>query len=212
MVLKPVSFLIVCIFILITFVRHTPAQPQEDVNTFDAFTSASKRLKIEGGTISKTSASILWNEWWEDDFHVDAYLLLWGKENGNFSDTLNLKPYVNKTTNTAVLESLEENTTYYARFCRVFEDSAYITDFYFNTPPLPPAVKTPAPIYRTRQNAAILSFSIYSLDGKSMCRRSSISPDYQMHSVLNPSTSGTYLIQYFSGDEKTFATRMVVNR
>lgn len=207
--MKPVSFLIVCIFILMFFIRYTPAQVSENVYTFDAFTSASEALEVYGGSIYPTYAIVQWWEWYEDEPHVGTYQLQWGTESGLFTDTIDLKPFERKTVTATTISPLADNTTYHARFFRVFEEEATITEFEFKTPPLPNPIKAPVPIHPVYRNADISSFSRYSLNGK-LIYKGGISSDNRIFSVLNPATSGTYLIQYYSGKTSVMTTRRIL--
>ena len=209
--MKPSSFLTGICILLLFFFHRSPAQSSENTDTIDAFTSASKALKISGGTIFPTYVIVQWMEWYEDDPHVEAYQLQWGTESGTFTDTINLKPFERKTVTTTTISPLADNTTYYARFYRVYEEEAKITEFDFKTPPLPDLIKAPVPIRPVYHNADISSFSIYSINGK-LISQGIISSDNRMFSVLNPATSGTYLIRYYSGKTTVMTIRRVLSR
>ena len=86
------SIRIACFALLLTSSLTTPIAAQPDL--VDGFSSASKRLSVKGGVISTTTAAIIWNEWYTSK-NVNEYLIMWGKDQGVFTDTLDLLPYTN---------------------------------------------------------------------------------------------------------------------
>lgn len=184
---------------------------QEVENHFDAFTSASKYLSIKGGTITKSSATIEWYEWYENDSDINHYLLLWGKEEGVFTDTLNLRPYENKKVISTVIQPLEESTTYYAQFFREYKETKYITDFYFNTPPLPSGVND-----RSIQNNLLFpeklsEISIFTINGKLVTQVSTFPKDVSgLLSKLTP--PGMYLVSYRAGKKIIKSERILIGQ
>lgn len=114
-------------------------------NTIDAFTSSSiyHSLKIHTSKATSNSAEINWWEDWEIDNHVRRYEIMWGTEDGVYTDTINLNPYEDSVVNNTVLTGLQPGTKYYAFIYRDYNGHLYNRDFVFTTPPLDPIPPVP---------------------------------------------------------------------
>jgi hypothetical protein len=98
-------------------------------NAIDAVTSASEMLHIIGGEACATSASVQWNDVFNDG---TSQLLKYGKTT-SYGSTINLKPFTEGTDITTTIPNLTSNTPYFGQFFRVYEGVTHTTEFTFTT-------------------------------------------------------------------------------
>ena len=149
---------------ILGFVVSISAQSDE-FNKIDAFTSATKYLRIDSVLVYKTKAIIYWNEYWPDDMEVLVYQFKWGKVGSQFEDSINLEPYIEKTTNIDTIQPLVENTRYYGQINRDYNRRKFNVDFPFNTPPLPNKVTNNKPAVFL-PSGKISGMDVFSIEGK----------------------------------------------
>ena len=138
-------------------------------NKIDAFTSATKSLKIDSIIVYKTKALVYWKEYWPDDMEVQVYQLKWGPKSSSFEDSLNLQPFKEKTIRVDTIQPLVENTEYIGQFNRDYNRKLYNHDFLFNTPPLPNKISFSRP--SLNRPSKIAGIAIHTIDGKLISTR-----------------------------------------
>lgn len=207
--MKPSFFLAGISIFLFFFFHLSPAQSQENIDTLDAFTSASKALEVAGGTIYPTYAIVQWKEYYEDEPHVEVYQLQWGTEPETFTNVIDLKPYERKTFTTTTISPLNDNTQYYARFYRVYEEKAKTTDFDFKTPEFPDAVSQPVLTIYNKNDILKQPSVLYMLNGRVLRHNQ---PDTYPFTLINKTASGIYLMHHFTKGQSGNAVRTVINR
>ena len=112
----------------------TKPDPPSGYTKIDAFTSASRVLKVDSVTVYDTFAVVFWWEYWKDSSAVDAYRIEYGLSSDSLKDTLNLKGYTNQVNLVDTIHPLLPGTAYYARFYREFNrGEPKITPFQFTT-------------------------------------------------------------------------------
>lgn len=116
----------------------TIIDPNAEFIKVDGFTSATRKLRVDSVLVYRDSALVYWWEYYELDADVLQYRIEWGKDPTNFTDTLELKPYVFRTVTISTIPNLEPSTTYYAQFYRDWHGTVKKTTFNFTTPN-PPA-------------------------------------------------------------------------
>lgn len=98
----------------------------------DAFTSASKYLKIDSVLVYSDSAIVYW---WDYYNNGDLHLIKWGTNSEVYTDSIDLIPFDEKTRVQTTLRSLTPETHYYAEFFRVYNRGNPVrTKFEFTTP------------------------------------------------------------------------------
>ncbi|MCX7726252.1 MAG: hypothetical protein N2053_05335 [Chitinispirillaceae bacterium] len=98
----------------------------------DAFTSASKYLKIDSILVYSDSAIVYW---WDYYNNGDVHLIKWGTTKEVYTDSIDLLPFVEKTRVQTVIKPLTPETHYYAEFFRVYNRGKPVrTMFEFTTP------------------------------------------------------------------------------
>ncbi len=181
-------------FFLFLAISFSFAQDVE-YNKVDGFTSASKYFSVDSIFIYRTYAVIYWWEYYESDSDIRSYRIDWGTDTASFTNTLDLKPYIFNSTMVDTIQSLADSTEYYGRFFRDYKGRAYITNFRFNTPPLPNSVRQSRPP-RLRSVSGIASIDLFTIDGK---RISHLPVD--QHTDLNAignavKSPGLYIVQF----------------
>lgn len=182
----------------------------EEFNKIDAFTSASKRLKIDSVIVFKTKAFVYWNEYWEDDMEVLAYRLKWGTTATSFQDSLNLEPYEAKIQNVDTLQPLAENTEYVAQFYRDYNRKQYNLEFPFNTPPLPNKVIRSAAAHQLQFTGNVTGIDIYTVDGRQVFSNyfdRNTMPAAIFRSVKKP---GLYIVNFTGVNGSTIRSEKVL--
>jgi hypothetical protein len=180
------------------------------VDTLDAFTSASKRMQVKAGLVSSSMLAIQWYEWY-DLTHVDAYLLMWGKESEVFTDTISLQPK-GKSDSLIVINDLEENTKYYAQFYRVYEENVIVaTPFEFTTLSVTKVTR------RSVTNNLFLSDNIsevvvFTTDGKEIVHQAFTEKTGIRGILSNLTTPGMYLVSYRAGKKRIRSERILIGQ
>ncbi|MBN1758730.1 MAG: T9SS type A sorting domain-containing protein [Chitinispirillaceae bacterium] len=152
-------------FLCILGFTFSVSAQSEEFNKIDAFTSATKYLRIDSILVYKTKAIVFWNEYWpDDDMEVLVYQLRWGTRGSPFQDSLNLKPYIEKVTNIDTIEPIVENTEYNGQFNRDYNRKQINVDFRFNTPPLPNKTINNRPV--VFPSGKISRVKIFTIEGK----------------------------------------------
>ena len=162
--MKTRLFTITALLCLVGTLFSVSVQAQE-VNKIDAFTSSSKRLKVDSIIVFKNQAFIYWNEFWKDEMEVLAYRIKWKTAtDATYQDSVNLRPYVNKVEMVDTIQPLNENTKYTGQIYRNWNGRLFIVDFPFNTPPLPNRIISYAP--RIKLTGSVTGYEVFTIDGK----------------------------------------------
>ncbi len=207
----------VIITVAVTALNSTAAKKEAEPYKVDAFTSATSKhtLIVDSGWVYRDRAVLYWVELLECEYDVNAYYIRWGTQPGVFTDTLHLLDhqqgicYEKKTTNTATITGLTENTEYYAQFYRDYKNIGYITDFRFNTPPLPRYnVIHPRPL-RLRSAESVTGVDLYSIDGR-LLRHIAVDRSTDLSNIWSSlRLSGLYVVKY-SGDYRVIGSEKVL--
>ncbi len=205
------------ITVAVTVLNSAAAKKEAEPYKVDAFTSASRKLNVDSGWVYRDKAVLYWVEYYECDFDVAAYFIRWGTQPGVFTDTLKLLDreqvpelyYAHQTTNAATITGLAENTAYYAQFYRDYKYKGYITDFRFNTPPLPRYnVIHPRPL-RLRSAEAVTGVDLYSINGR-LLRHIAVDRSTDLSNIWSSlRLSGLYVVKY-SGDSRVIGSEKIL--
>ncbi len=137
--------LLIVLSFLLNFQSCNPTEPNNnppDTNRqyvkIDGFTSATRKLTVDSIIVFHDHAEVYWEEYYDGkDPQIVAYRIEWGKTEGTYTDTLNLKPFEPKTDIITTIPNLEPNTTYYCQFYRDWHGTIKKTPFSFTTPSKP---------------------------------------------------------------------------
>jgi|GEM_PF-4490869 len=186
------------------------ADAADNYITIDAFTSASRRMRVDTARIYPDHADIYWWEYYEQDAKVLEYKIKWGTDAGVMTDSLDLRPYTEKVTNLATITPLQENTHYYAQFYREYNRRAYITNFEFTTP-LPIAVIRDNAVSRSSNvGANVSAIDLYTMDGRRvmvMPVESAVSAGSLFRSA---GLSGLFVAKYIAKSGNTVKTESIL--
>lgn len=196
--MKPVRFIIIPLYLSFLTIQSTMAA--NPCNAIDAVTSASGMLHIKGGEACLNSASVIWNDYYNDG---TQHLIKYGKTAG-YGSVINLKPFTEGTDITTNIPNLTSNTLYYGQFFRVYEGVTHTTDFTFNTSGTalretlkrgsmrPPSIMVGSSVFTLDvQAGSTISIALYSLTGARIASQNSVAGKSVNFSETVP--AGVYL-------------------
>lgn len=178
--------------------------------TIDAFTSASRRMRVDTARIYSDHADIYWWEFYEQDAKVLEYKIKWGTDAGVMTDSLELKPYTAKVTNLTTMAPLQENTHYYAQFYRDYNRRAYITNFEFTTPIHTAVIRDNVVPRSSGISANVGAVALYTVDGRRvmvMPVESAVSAGSLFRSA---GLSGLFVARYIAKSGNTIRTESLL--
>ena len=158
------------LLLLVTGILVLVAAEPGEYNKIDAFTSATKYLKVDSIIVYRNKAIVYWYEWWEEDITVRVYQLRWGlKSSASFDDSLDLKGYQNKTHLVDTIQPLTDSTEYTGQFNRNWKGKLFNFDFTFNTPPMQTGISFSRP--QLSRPSKMAGIAIHTIDGKLIATR-----------------------------------------